>query len=63
MLEIIVERWSNRDGSVDYLWSVWLDGRRREMGGPVQDAAAAEAAAAEYCRGQLARKPDRVTRL
>jgi len=63
MLEIIIERWSNRDASVDYLWSVWLDGQRREMGGPLQDAAAAEAAAREYCRDQLARKPDRVTHL
>jgi hypothetical protein len=33
MIQIIVERWSQRDGSVDWLWSIWQDGERKHMGG------------------------------
>ncbi len=62
MVEIIVERWSHRDGHVDFLWSVWRDGHRVEMGGPLADAVAAEDGARKYCR-QAGLKVDRVTRL
>lgn len=63
MHEVIIERWSNRDGSQDILWSVWEDGRRIEMGGPHATAAAAEAEALAYCRRTIGRAPDRVTKL
>ncbi|HSE79653.1 MAG TPA: hypothetical protein VLG66_16760 [Alphaproteobacteria bacterium] len=63
MVEIIVERWTNRDGSEEFLWSVWTDGRRIDMGGPLKDAAAAERAAQRYCKTQLGMVADRVTRL
>ncbi len=62
MVEIIVERWSHRDRHVDFLWSVWKDGRRVEMGGPLADAAAAEEGARKYCR-EAGLEVDRVTRL
>jgi hypothetical protein len=62
MIEIIIERWSGPDGET-FLWSVWQDGRRANMGGPHPDAAASEAAAREFCLQQLKSKPDRITRL
>ncbi len=63
MLEVIVERWSDFDGTVDYRWSVWKDGKRVEMGGPHEDADASEAEAVAFCRRRLGADPDRVTRL
>lgn len=63
MHEIIIERWNNRDGTQDHMWSLWHDGRRLEMGGPHQTAAAAEAEALAHCQRSLGRHPDRVTRL
>jgi hypothetical protein len=32
--ELIIERWTNLNQSIDYRWSVWVDGRRVQMGGP-----------------------------
>lgn len=63
MLELIVERWTGRDGSTDYLWSLWHDGRRVRMGGPHHDAAASEEEALQVCDTQLGKAPDRITRL
>ncbi len=63
MLELIVERWTGRDGKTDYLWSLWHDGRRVRMGGPHQDAADSEKEALEICDAQLHMAPDRITRL
>ena len=63
MLEIIVERWTNRDGSEEFLWSVWADGRRIEMGGPLKDAGAAARAGQRFCRMKLGSAADRITRL
>jgi hypothetical protein len=61
MLEIMIEKWSNRDGSVDFLWSLWDDGKRVTMGGHFDSAAAAETAARQYCKKQLGAEPDRIT--
>jgi len=62
MIEIIIERWSGPDGE-RFLWSVWQDGRRMEMGGPHADAEASEAAAQEFCAQRLHREADRISRL
>jgi hypothetical protein len=61
MLEAMIEKWSNRDGSVDYLWSLWQDGKRVTMGGHFASAPAAEQAARLHCRQKLGCEPDRVT--
>jgi hypothetical protein len=63
MIEIIIERWSQRDGRTDYLWSIWRDGKRTAMGEPHKSAEAAEAEAREACRRSLQEAPDRITRL
>lgn len=60
MLNVIVERWSNADGSTDYHWSVWQDGRRIQMGGKHGSAEAAEQEARLYCQQALAVEPDGV---
>lgn len=62
-MEIIIERWVEPTGATDYLWSVWEGGRRLQMGGRFDSAAAAEAAALAYCRDALGRPPDRVRQL
>ena len=63
MLELIVERWTGFDGSVDYRWSLWQDGKRLQMGGPHASADASEREATEYCHKSFKRTPDRVERL
>ncbi len=63
MIEVIIERWKQRDGHVDFLWSVWRDGKRQAMGQPLSSPEAAEAAALEVCQRVLQSAPDRVTRL
>lgn len=63
MTEVMIERWTNRDGGVDFLWSVWRDGSRVHMGGPFPTAEAAEAAAREFCTDRLGTEPDLVSRL
>jgi hypothetical protein len=63
MIEIVIERWKQRDGQVDFLWSIWRDGKRQTMGQAFETAEAAEAAALEVCRQALRCAPDRVTRL
>jgi len=62
-LEIMIEKWSNRDGSDDFLWSLWDGGKRVSMGGHFESAEAAEAAARQFCRQRLGADPDRITRL
>ena len=62
-LQAIVERWNNADGSVDYLWSVWQDGRRIQMGGRCASAEAAEGEARAFCVNSLGREPQEVRRL
>ena len=63
MIEVIIERWDNADGSTNYLWSVWSEGRRIHIGGKFDAAAAAEAAADQFCRLTLGANPDRIRRL
>jgi hypothetical protein len=63
MIEIIIERWTNSDASQDFLWSIWRNGRRVDMGGPHQSAEGAEEEAMDFCRGSLRSVPDKVTRL
>lgn len=63
MLEIMVERWTALDGTTDYRWSVWRDGRRVQMGGPHDAAAESEAASRAFCIEELDCAPDRITRL
>ncbi len=61
MLEVMIERWSQRDGRVDWVWSAWEDGARRLMGNAHHDAASAEMEARASCRRQLGRDPDEIT--
>ena len=63
MVELIIEHWRNPDGSSHFLWSVWRDGKRVEMGRPTPDAQAAEQAGGQWCWRVLKAPPDRVTRL
>jgi len=62
-IEVIVERWSNRDKSTDYRWSIWRAGTRVQMGGPHASAEDSERAAVEFCRKNFQRAPDRIERL
>ena len=55
MLEVIVERWTNPDGSVDFMWSVWQDGNRIQMSGtyPTSEAADQGLVTAQFNLGIL----------
>lgn len=63
MIELIIERWRNLDGSEDFLWSVWREGKRVEMSGRLASAATAESEGRVWCEKTLARAPDRITQL
>jgi hypothetical protein len=63
VVELIIERWTNLNQNTDYRWSVWIDGRRVEMGGPHETADDSEREGLAYCQRSMARQPDRVTRL
>lgn len=63
MLEVMIEQWSNRDGTTDFLWSAWQNGERIQMGGPHNSAEAAEQEAVEHCIRALGAPPDTVTKL
>lgn len=63
MLELMIEQWSNRDGTADFLWSLWQNGERIQMGGPHESADAAEQEAVDLCVRSLGAPPDTVTRL
>jgi hypothetical protein len=63
MIEIMIERWNNLDGTTEYQWSVWREGSRVEMGGPYATGDAAEAAAYEYCDLKFGAEQATVTRL
>lgn len=58
-VEVMIECWSGPEGA-DYLWSVWSEGARLDMGGPEDSAEAAEAAARAYCRSRYGAEPDAV---
>jgi hypothetical protein len=63
MIELIIDSWSNLDGSSHYLWSVWRDGKRVEMSGRIASAESAESLGRAWCEKTVGRPPDRVTRL
>ena len=63
MIEVIIERWVNPDGTTDFFWSVWRAGSRIEMGGRHRSSEMAEAEATAHCLKSLGVRPDRVTRL
>ncbi len=63
MIEVIIERWTQRDGHTDFMWSIWHDGKRAAMSDPLDTSEAAEAQALAVCRKSFKREPDRITRL
>jgi hypothetical protein len=63
MVEVMIEQWRNLDGSVDFLWSVWRDGERVQMGGPHANPSDAKSAAKGFCTSRLGLEPDAVTEL
>ena len=63
MIEVMIERWANPDGSTDHLWSLWRDGSRLQFGEKHDNASDAEAEAVSFCQRALGVKPDRMTRL
>lgn len=63
MVEVMIEQWKNLDGSVDFLWSVWHDGVRVQMGGAHKSVVDAKAAALAFCESRLGLEPDAVTEL
>jgi len=64
VIEVVIERWSNADGSTDYRWSLWKDGRRLKMAATaLPSAGECESEALADCRRSLNAVPDRVTHL
>lgn len=64
MVEIVIERWTNPDGSMDFRWSLWRSGHRLRMGHDVHATSeSCEKDAREYCARGLGVEPDRITRL
>lgn len=61
MIEVMIERWTQRDGSIDWLWSIWEDGERRHMGGAHPSAETAEMEARAHCHRYMGGAPDDVT--
>jgi len=43
MIEPVIERWRNLDGSRHFHWSIWREGKRVEMSGRLASSAKAEA--------------------
>jgi hypothetical protein len=60
-IEAMIERWSDSLAGDQFRWSLWIDGRRVAMGGPVADAKRAEAEARQASHKNLGRAPDRVS--
>ncbi len=63
MVELIIEHWKNLDGSSQYLWSVWRDGKRLGVSRPIAAPDDAEQEGLAWCRKSTGATPDRVTRL
>lgn len=61
MIDVMIERWSRRDGAEEWLWSIWRDGERERMGGPYDSPESAETEGRAACRRWLGREPDNVT--
>lgn len=62
MIELIIEHWKN-PAEEHFLWSVWRDGARIQMGGPTLAASDAETQGGQWCWRVLKHPPDRITRL
>ncbi|MSP51867.1 MAG: hypothetical protein EXQ91_05680 [Alphaproteobacteria bacterium] len=62
MIEIIIDRWS-KAGKTEFPWSAWLDGKRIYQGDAQSSFEDAERVARAFCKAELKREPDRVTRL
>ena len=63
MLEIIIERWDNADGSSSFFWSLWQSGRRIHIGGKSSAAVDAKQEALAFCRDRFRAPPDRLREL
>jgi hypothetical protein len=63
MVELIIEKWLNLDGSSQFLWSVWRDGKRIGMSRPQEKSEDAERQGLDWCLRSTGSRPDRVTRL
>ena len=63
MLELMIEHWHNLDGSDQYLWSVWRDGKRIVMSRPTASSADAEQQGLAWCQRSAGQPPDRLTKL
>jgi hypothetical protein len=63
LVELMIEQWSQPDGSIQYLWSVWQQGKRIGLGEGAPTVDAAEKAGRQWCVETTARPPDRITRL
>ena len=61
MIKVMIERWSQRDGSTNWLWSIWQDGERKHMGEAQADAESAEMEARAACQQMFGKSPDDVT--
>ena len=61
MIEIVIERYSQRDGTVDWLWSIWQDGQRKHMSGTHDSRQSAEMEARAVCQRLVGRAPDEFT--
>lgn len=63
MMELIIEHWRNLDGSDQFLWSAWRDGKRLRVSRPTAKADDAEQQGLDWVVRETGAKPDRVTRL
>lgn len=64
MIEVMIDCWTKPEGGADYLWSVWHEGKRIQLGPHAYgDADICETEARDYCAKTLGCQPDRVTRL
>jgi len=61
MIEIMIERWTSTDGRTDYLWSLWQQGNRVQIGNKHGSSDEAEKEATAFCRRALGADPDQVT--
>ena len=63
MVELSIEHWRNLDGSRQYLWSLWRDGKRIGVSRPTETQDGAEQQGMDWCLRSTGVQPDRVTRL
>ena len=63
MVELLIERWSYPDGRNEFIWSLWRDGKRLQLGGRSGSAEAMEAEGRAFCLQATGQSPDRITHL